>query len=113
MVLLVSGSYATTKVMVICVAWLPLVARMSSRPKLLPRVMSGSVVLLQLLSVLMVMTPFSSSGHENHSVMESEGHIERALPFADLGPGKASSAIVGHYSKSACPSPQGRADPLH
>lgn len=86
---------------------------MSSRPKLLPRAVSGSVVLLQLGSVLMVVTPVSSLGHENHSVIESEGHTEGVLPFAAPVPGKASSAIVGHCSKSAGPNPQGRADPLY
>ena len=113
MVLLVSGSYATTRAMLICVAWLSPRARMSSRPKLLPRAMSGSVVLLQLGSVLMVVTPVSSLGHGNYSVMESESHTEQALPFADFGPGITFSAIVGHYSKSAGPNPQRGADPLH
>ena len=82
MVLLLSRSYATTRVMLICVAWLSSGARVSSRPKLLPRALSGSVVLLQLESVLIVATPVSSLGHGNYSVMKSEDCTEQALPFS-------------------------------
>lgn len=41
-------------------------ARMSSGPKVLPRAVSGSVVLMQLESVLKSVVHVTSKGHRNH-----------------------------------------------
>lgn len=87
---LVSENHAVARAILIWVAWTATQGHVTSRPKLLPRTMSGSVVLLG--SVLIFVSLYHQGPYEA-CVLKSEGHAELALPFA--GPGK--SVPIPHH----------------
>lgn len=77
---------------------------MSSRPKLLPRAMSRSMVQLKLGSVLMSMASVSGlRRHKESCEAKLESYTESVLYFATLR--KLALPLANHYSKSRGPPP--------